>query len=140
MYFWLTISIFTRRKLWTPSLFLYFVKIENFHPILTAFVRLDVSGINVIEPNSSSKHGRRVKFFSLILCLDEDMNQSESFVGLNRSWYDCQSSTDIKFLNYSGNVYCLNTSDVAGIIVKFNVYATLQSYQGRKKSTKLVHT
>ncbi len=33
------------------------------------------------------------------------MNQSESFVDFFRPWYDCQSSIDIKFLNYSGNVY-----------------------------------
>ncbi len=39
-----------------------------------------------------------------ILCFDEDMNQSESFVGVFRSWYDCQSNTYSKFLNYSGNV------------------------------------
>ena len=34
------------------------------------------------------------------------MNQSESFVDFFRPWYDCQSSIDIKFINYSGNVYC----------------------------------
>ncbi len=35
------------------------------------------------------------------------MNQSESFVDFFCPWYDGQSSIDIKFLNYSGNVYCI---------------------------------
>ncbi len=39
------------------------------------------------------------------------MNQSESFVDFFRPWYDFQSSIDIKFLNYSGNVYLLNVWD-----------------------------
>ncbi len=40
MELWLTISIYTRRKLRTlSSPYLYTVKKENFHPILTAFLR-----------------------------------------------------------------------------------------------------
>ncbi len=58
----------------------------------------------VEEPNSSSKNCVRVKFLSLITCFDEDMNQSESFVGIFCPCYDCQSNIDITFLNYSGNV------------------------------------
>ncbi len=37
--FWLTVSIFTRPDLQTPPLYLYIVKIEKFHPILTVFLR-----------------------------------------------------------------------------------------------------
>ncbi len=33
------------------------------------------------------------------------MNQSESFVDVCHPWYNGQSNIDIKFLNYSGNVY-----------------------------------
>ena len=33
------------------------------------------------------------------------MNQSKSFVDVFRPWYDCQSNIEIKFLNYSGNVF-----------------------------------
>ncbi len=36
---------------------------------------------------------------------DKDTNLSESFVEFFRLWYYCQSSIDIKFLNYSGNVW-----------------------------------
>ena len=44
----------------------------------------------VEEPNSSGKNRVKVK--------------SESFVDTFCPWHDCQSSIDIKFLNYSGNV------------------------------------
>ncbi len=37
------------------------------------------------------------------------MNQSESIVDIFRPWYDCQCKIDIKFLNYSGNVYWVKT-------------------------------
>ena len=40
------------------------------------------------------------------------MNQSESFVDFFCPWYDCQSSIDIKFLNYSGNVYFKRYGDI----------------------------
>ena len=36
------------------------------------------------------------------------MNQSESSTDVYRTWYDCKSNIDIKFLNYSGNVYFKN--------------------------------
>ncbi len=47
----------------------------------------------VEEPKSSSKHDIRVKFLSLIT-----RNLVNDFF---RPWYDCQSSIDIKFLNYT---------------------------------------
>ncbi len=58
----------------------------------------------VVETNSSSKYGIGVKFFSLILCFDEDMNQSESCVAFYFLGIIAEVTQTFKFPNYSGNV------------------------------------
>ena len=49
------------------------------------------------------------------------MNQSKSFVDICRPWYDFQSNIDIKFLNYSGNVYCHKYTHQYGLNKEKNV-------------------
>ena len=59
------------------------------------------------------------------------MNQSESFVDVFRPWHDGKSNIDIKFLNYSGNVYyqhglCIKHRD---LFLKQNYEVTVTIFQ-----------
>ncbi len=82
----------------------------QFHDIRRFRNKCDI----VEEPSSSRAPATNERFLNLMdhrtmthetLCFAKDMHQSESFDDVFHHWYDCQITTDIKFLNYSGNVY-----------------------------------